>query len=322
MEKPEKTLTRPASSAVRKLPPLNAIKAFEVTARLLSFTKAGAELNVTYGAISRQVAQLERSLGVTLFQRANSQLLLTEAGKALLDEVSPALDRIATAVYRLKHNPSPVTIVVNAPPTFTLRWLIPRLSTFHTRHPSINIRVTTSTTSLSPIDFASHEYNIAIRGGQKAFPGMSSRRFLSETIVVVCHPDLLEKLRLASPADLEKHTLLSYGTESYGWKDWFQSIGIDDVKCAELVQFEQMYFTLQAAKEGLGVALIPYFLVADDIAQGRLHTPLGVTGARVRHYYANHAAATQPDVAIDLFCDWLEQQGVETMALCDHMMAG
>ncbi len=212
MEKPEKTLTRPPSSAaVRKLPPLNAIKAFEVTARLLSFTKAGAELNVTYGAISRQVTQLERSLGVTLFQRANSQLLLTEAGKALLDEVSPALDRIATAVYRLKHNPSPVTIVVNAPPTFTLRWLIPRLSTFHTRHPSINIRVTTSTTSLSPIDFASHEYNIAIRGGQKAFPGMSSRRFLSETIVVVCHPDLLEKLRLASPADLEKHTLLSYG---------------------------------------------------------------------------------------------------------------
>jgi LysR family glycine cleavage system transcriptional activator len=306
---------------MRRLPPLNAIKAFEAAARLMSFTKAGNELNVTYGAISRQVAQLESLLGVALFQRANSQLVLTDAGKSLFDEVAPALDRIAAAAFQLTHNEDPVTLVVNAPPTFTLRWLIPRLSTFHARHPGVSIRVTTSITSLSPIDFSQRDYNIAIRGAQQAFAGMSSRRFLTETILVVCHPDLLEKLPLAAPADLAQHTLLSYETESYGWQDWFQAVGVSDVKPLGTVRFEQMYFTLQAAKEGLGVALIPYFLVADDIAKERLCAPLGSTGARIRHYYANQAAGTKFNPAGDLFCDWLEQQGTETMELCNQMMA-
>lgn len=287
----------------------------------MSFTKAGNELNVTYGAISRQVAQLESLLGVALFQRINSQLVLTDAGKSLFEEVAPALDRIAMAASQLAHGAEPVTLVVNAPPTFTLRWLIPRLSTFHARHPSISVRVTTSTTSLSPIDFSKREYNIAIRGAQQPFTGMSSRRFLTETILVVCHPDLLEKLPLATPADLARHTLLSYATESYGWQDWFGAVGTTDIKPERAIKFEQMYFTLQAAKEGLGVALIPYFLVADDIAKERLCTPLGTTGARIRHYYANQISGAALNRVGDLFCDWLEQQGTETMELCSQMMA-
>ena len=306
---------------MRRIPPLNAIKAFEAAARLMSFTMAGNELNVTYGAISRQVAQLESLVGVALFQRANSKLMLTDAGKNLFDEVSPALDRIAAATFQLTHKEDEATLVVNGPPTFTLRWLIPRLSIFHARHPGIRIRVTTSTTSLSPMNFSLLEYNIAIRGAQQAFNGISSRRVLTETILVVCHPDLLEKSPLAVPADLAQYTLLSYATESYGWHDWFQAVATTDVKPAGATKFEQMYYALQAAKEGLGVALIPYFLVADDIAKGRLCTPLGGIGARIRHYYANQAAGTKPNLAGDLFCDWLEQQGAETMELCSKMMA-
>ena len=306
---------------MRKLPPLNAIKAFEAAARLLSFTKAGKELNVTYGAISRQVAQLESLLGIALVQRANLKLVLTDAGEELFDEVGPALDRIAAATFQLTHKKDNSPLVVNGPPTFTLRWLIPRLSTFQARHPDINIRVTTSTTSLSPMNFSQHEYNIAIRGAQQAFTGMSSRRVLTETIIVVCHPDLLERLPLAVPADLAKHTLLSYATESYGWHDWFRAIGAADVDPVGTNKFEQMYFTVQAAQDGLGVALIPFFLVADDIAQGRLCAPFGSLGARIRHYYANQALGTKTNRSADLFCDWLEQQGTETMELCTQIMA-
>lgn len=303
---------------MRRLPPLNAIKAFEAAARLVSFTKAGHELNVTHGAISRQVALLESWLGVPLFRRMKSQVALTEAGKKFLDEMGPALDRIALAAFHLTHDTNPVILVVNAPPTFTLRWLIPRLSTFQRRHLGIDVRLTTS---VSPVDFSKAEYDIAIRGAEQPIAGITSRPFLTESILPVCHPDILQKLPLTVPDDLGRHTLLTYSTEPYRWQDWLRAVHAADVKPAGTINFEQMYFTLQAALEGLGVALIPYFMVADDIAAGRLCTPLGALGVRTRHYYANFSPNAMPSLAQNAFCDWLEQEGRETMKLCDQLMA-
>lgn len=303
---------------MRRLPPLNAIKAFEAAARLVSFTKAGAELNVTHGAISRQVALLESWLGVALFRRMKSQVLLTEAGKKFLDETGPALDRIALAAIHLTHHSDPVILVVNAPPTFTLRWLIPRLSMFQRRHLGIDVRLTTS---VAAVDFSKSEYDIAIRGAAEPLSGIASRPFLTESILPVCHPDLLQKLPLANPEDLARHTLLSYSTEPYRWQDWFGQVNAAEVKPAGALNFEQMYFALQAALEGLGIALIPYFMVADDIAAGRLSAPFGALGVRTRRYYANLAPNTVPSLAQNAFCDWLEQEGRETMKLCDQLMA-
>jgi LysR family glycine cleavage system transcriptional activator len=304
------------TAKMRKLPPLNAIKAFEAAARLVSFTKAGAELGVTHGAISRQVALLENWLGVPLFRRLKSQIELTVAGKSFLDAMGPALDRIALAVVHLTEHSDPVTVGVNAPPTFTLRWLIPRLSIFQRRHLGIDVRLTTS---LAPIDFAKAEYNIAIRGAEQPLAGAGSRAFLTESILPVCHPDLLHKLPLAVPADLKRHTLLSYATEPYPWAEWLRVVNAPDLKPEATLNFEQMYFTLQAALEGLGVALIPYFMVADDIAAERLCTPFGALGVRTRHYYANWAPDATPNMAQKAFCDWLESEGRETMALCDQL---
>ena len=303
---------------MRKLPPLNAIKAFEAAARLVSFTKAGQELNVTHGAVSRQVALLESWLGVALFRRMKSQVALTDAGQKFLNEMGPALDRIALAAIHLTHESNPVILVVNAPPTFTLRWLIPRISTFQRRHLGIDVRLTTS---VSPVDFSKEEYLIAIRGADEPLAGISSRPFLTESILPVCHPDILQKLPLTVAADLEQHTLLTYSTEPYRWQDWFREVHAESVKPAGTLNFEQMYFALQAALEGLGVALIPYFMVADDIAAGRLCTPLGSLGVRTRQYYANLAPNALPSLAQNAFCDWLEQEGRETTKLCEQLIA-
>ncbi|MDB5776255.1 MAG: LysR family transcriptional regulator [Herbaspirillum sp.] len=301
---------------MRKIPPLNAIRAFEAAARLVSFTKAGEELNVTHGAISRQVAILENYLGVILFRRTNAHLELTSAGKKLLDETSAALDRIAVAAMHVS-NASNVELTVSAPPTFTLRWLIPRFSTFQRKHLDLKVRLVTS---IEPVDFSSKEYDIAIRGAVRQPDAVNSHFFLTESILPVCHPDLLEKQPLKRPQDIARHTLLTYSTEPYRWADWRGAVGASDIAPLATINFEQMYFALQAAMEGLGIALVPYFLVIDDIAAGRLCTPFGSLGVQTRAYYANVDPGADDSAARNAFCNWLEEEGKATMALCDQQM--
>jgi len=301
----------------RKLPPLNALKAFEAAARCGSFTAAGQELNVTHGAVSRQVALLESWLGTAVFERVHSRLVLTEGGRVFFGEVGAALDRLALAAIQISHTTDVSQLIVSAPPTFTLRWLIPRLSSFQRRHLGVNVCLTTS---LEPINFSKEMYHIAIRGSRQPFDGVASRPFMTETIVPICHPDLLDRQPITQPADLARHTLVSYLTEPYSWHDWFRAVGVDEVKPASTVSFEQMYFALQAAQEGLGIALIPYFLVADDIAAGRLCAPLGHLGQLTRRYWVNLNAATRASAAQENFCRWIEQEGADTMALCDQLM--
>ncbi|WP_170942103.1 LysR substrate-binding domain-containing protein [Noviherbaspirillum denitrificans] len=302
---------------MRRIPPLNAVKAFEAAGRLLSFTKAGQELNVTHGAVSRQVATLEEWLGVALFHRVNSQLILTEAGSLFLAEIGAALDKIALAAIQAANEVASVQLVVNAPPTFVLRWLIPRLATFQRKNLGVKLRLTTS---VAPVDFSRGEYTVAIRGAVEPMPGIYSCAFLTERILPVCHPDLMEKFQFSSPEDLANQTLLSYSTEPYSWHDWFATVGAPDVRPAAMLNFEQMYFALQAAEEGLGLALIPYFMVVDEVAAGRLCTPFGVLGMRTRKYFANVKPGSTPNSAIDAFCNWLMQEGENTTALCDELL--
>jgi LysR family glycine cleavage system transcriptional activator len=303
---------------MRKLPPLNALKAFEAAARLGSMTAAGLELNVTHGAVSRQVALLEDWLGVAVFDRAHSRLLLTDDGRVFFGEVSAALDRVALAAMQISHNRDVSQLNVSAPPTFTLRWLIPRLSAYQRRHLGINVCLTTS---LEPVNFSRESYHIAIRGSREPVEGVVSRPFMTEKIVPICSPAVRDKHPLAGIHDLARHTLISYSTEPYSWRDWFVAQRAKPVKPAGTLDFEQMYFALQAAQEGLGIALIPYFLVADDISAGRLCAPLGEVGGLTRRYWLNLSPAVQASAAQEGFCRWIEQEGAETMALCDRLMA-
>jgi LysR family glycine cleavage system transcriptional activator len=295
---------------MRKLPPLNAVRAFEVAARHVSFTKAADELHVTHGAVSRQVALLEQWLGTPLFKRSPSQLTLTEVGRAYLAELMPALDRIAVASAHVQEQAAPTALRVSAPPTFTMRWLIARLSGFQRRRPDVEIKLTTSTAS---VNFPEHGYDIAIRGQHEPLPGCVSKRFMTEIIVPVCHVDLAEGGALQTPADLARHTLISYHTEPYAWSDWLESAGLDgDFRPTGTLQFEQMFFALQAAAEGLGVVLVPLFLVADDIIGGRLCAPFGTLAAKQRGYYANIAPAAARNPVVEGFCDWLLREGRDT----------
>ncbi|MCK9507581.1 MAG: LysR substrate-binding domain-containing protein [Pigmentiphaga sp.] len=303
---------------MRKLPPLNAVRAFEVAARHVSFTKAAAELSVTHGAVSRQVALLEEWLGVSLFHRSPSQLTLTEAGRGYLHEVTAILDRLATSSMYVMQQAAPIVLRVNAPPTFTMRWLIARLSVFQRKRPDVEVRLTTS---LTPPNFQENIYDMAIRGQHGPLEDCRSVPFMTELIAPVCHVDLRETLRLAHPEDLAAHTLISYATEPYAWSEWLEAAGVPGLKPANTLGFEQMYFALQAASEGLGLAMVPLFLAIDEIVSGRLCVPFGPLGILRRTYYANSALTFKARTLTGDFCEWLQQEGRDTEQLISDWAA-
>ena len=307
---------------MRTLPPLNAVRAFEAAARHESFTRAAAELSVTHGAVSRQVALLETWLGCSLFERTRSQVTLTPAGRRFAADMTPALDRIAAASAQLQQTATSrgaaSTLLVSAPPTFTMRWLIPRISAFQRQHAQAQIKLTTSRAA---VDFALHGYHVAIRGASEPLAGCRSLPFMTETIVPVCHVDLLER-GLKKPADLARHTLIDYETTPYPWADWLKAARVPRLLPAGRQTFEQMYFALQAAAEGLGVVLVPLFLVADDIIGGRLCAPFGLRAARQRRYYANCAPHAAPAALVARFGDWLVQEGRDTERSIDAWARG
>ncbi|SDO64221.1 transcriptional regulator, LysR family [Methylobacterium phyllostachyos] len=286
----------------RRLPPLNAVKAFEAAARHASFTRAADELHVTHGAVSRQVQMLEAWLGAPLFERHNRRVVLTEAGTAYAAEIGAALDRIALATARQVERGRPRLLHINALATFTLRWLIPRLSGFQRANPAIEVRLTTSNVPLAQL---TEPFDVAIRGGPDTRPGHVAEPFLSERRIPVCSPALLRRLPLETPAQLRQHTLLHAATLPRVWPDWLREAGVPDLTPQASVTLEHFYLTLQAALDGLGVAMGPERLIADDVAAGRLTLPFAGPALPARSYYTYVPAARTEDPAIHAFCGWL-----------------
>lgn len=293
----------------RKLPPLNAVRAFEAAARHVNFTKAGEELHVTHGAVSRQVAQLEAWLGHALFRRTSSQVVLTKGGKSYLAEVTAALDRLAVASAALKDQAAPTALGINAPPTFTMRWLIARMANFQHKRADVEMRLTTS---LAPVNFLDQSYDLAIRIGRVPPSGGRAMEFMSDIIAPVCHPDLLEDQKQMSPETLRKLTLISYSTEPVAWSEWLAAADLPAFAPTGVLKFEQLYFALQAAAEGLGIVLIPLLLAVDDIVAGRLCVPFGLTAARRVHYYAVVPNTGDTHPAAQDFFEWLQKEGHDT----------
>ena len=286
----------------RRLPPLNAVKAFEAAARHGSFTRAADELHVTHGAVSRQVQMLEAWLGLPLFARHNRRVVLTEAGAAYATELGAALDRIALATARQAERGRPRRLHVNALATFTLRWLIPRLSGFQVANPSIEVRLTTSNVPLAQV---TDTFDVAIRGGPDSRPGHRTQAFLSERRIPVCSPALLERLPLRAPENLRQHTLLHAATLPRVWPDWLRAAGVPDLVPQASVTLEHFYLTLQAALDGLGIAMGPERLIADDVAAGRLTLPFAGPALPARSYYTYVPEPRVEDPAVRAFCGWL-----------------
>ncbi|MGH7047829.1 MAG: LysR substrate-binding domain-containing protein [Stellaceae bacterium] len=279
-----------------RLPPLNAIKAFEAAARLGSFTRAAAELNVTHGAVSRQVRLLEDWLGAPLFQRTSRNAVPTRTGIALLAEAGPALDRLAKAALEARRGiTARGRLCVSALPTFAMRWLIPRLPEFERAHPGLELRIVTAST---PAEQFGMEADAVISGPARQ-SGWVGKRFLGEARLPLLSPDLAARCPLAIPADLARHTLLHAATLREAWPRWLAAAGLPELKPAREQVFEHFYFAIQAAIEGLGVVMGPLALVGDELRSGRLVAPFGKPVARTRGYfiYAPEAGSDAPAIA-------------------------
>ncbi|MGC0151436.1 transcriptional regulator GcvA [Chromobacterium vaccinii] len=286
----------------RELPPLNALRAFEAAALRLSFSEAAESLHVTHGAISRQIRLLEEWLGAPLFERHHRQVRLTDAGRGYLADIRAALERIESASARLRQGPLPLR--VNAPATFTLRWLIPRLSRFQLRHPQIELKLTTSS---EPVAELADGFEVAIRGGPQALSGFIAHEFLQESRLPVCSPALLRRLPIAAPADLARHTLLHTAGSPEFWPQWLAAAGAPKLQPAASLTLEHFYLTLQAALDGLGVALGPSRLIADDLASGRLVQPFAGPRLEDWRYFAYVPEARGGHPAVAAFCRWLAE---------------
>ena len=264
----------------RNLPPLNSLRAFEAAARHLSFTKAAEELHVTPAAISHQIKALEEQLGVPLFRRLTRALRLTQAGQAALPPMRDGFDSLADAVDLLRAHENSGALTVSLDPSFAAKWLVPRLDRFRAALPDLDVRLD-ATDKLT--DFQRDNVDLAIRYGSGNYPGLEVERLLSEEIFPVCSPKLLDgPAPLAQPSDLRHHTLIhlewdSENVTAPNWRMWLLAAGIHDINYTRGPVFSMTTLALQAAIEGQGVALASSFLVADDLAAGRLVVPFDLS---------------------------------------------
>lgn len=259
--------------ARRRLPPLKALPAFEEAARHLSFSAAARELNLTHGAISRQMKSLETHLGVRLFRRLNRRVELTDAGAAFLPAARTALDVVEASAARLSAAARQGPLVVSCLPTFMMRWLIPRLYDFNARHPTIDVRLSASSAT---VDFMREGVDVAIRIGAGPWPqGIEAHAFMNEEIGPVCSPALARRRKLRRPSDLGQHMLLHTETRAEAWSDWLGRSKTAGLDASKGQRFEHFYFLLEAAVAGLGVAVAPRPLVMEDLKLGRLVAPFG-----------------------------------------------
>ena len=293
----------------RRLPPLNAVRAFEAAARHLSFTKAAKELHVTQAAISHQVKALEAYLGIKLFRRLNRALVLTEEGQTYLPPVKRIFDHLYDATRRLTENEARGKLTVSVIPSLAARWLVPRLGRFREAQPDIDVRVAPSG---HLVDFAREDVDVGIRYGRGRYPGLRVDRLMTEDIMPVCNPALLEGSRpLKRPSDLRHHTLLH--DEGHGeWRTWLRAAGVDDVDATRGTVFTDSGMLIQAAAAGQGVALARGALAADDLASGRLVRPFDFNLPAEFAYYIVCPEATADQPKVVAFREWLLQESARS----------
>jgi LysR family glycine cleavage system transcriptional activator len=296
---------------VRRLPPLNAIRAFEAAARHLSFTKAAKELFVTQAAISHQIKALEAALGLQLFRRFNRRLMLTDAGQAYLPPLREALDGIAAATERLRAAEETGSLKVSVLPSFAAKWLLPRLSRFRERHPEIDVLVSANN---ALVEFARDDVDIAIRYGFGRYPGLEVKFLMGDRIFPVCSPKLLATgPPLREPSDLRHHTLLHEATGSESWRIWLEAAGISGVDASRGPGFSDSSMLLQAAIDGQGVALGRSALATLDLEAGRLVQPFGPSAPSNLSYFIVTPQAADERPKVRLFHDWLLEEAAGSL---------
>jgi LysR family glycine cleavage system transcriptional activator len=290
----------------RVLPPLSALRAFEAAARHRNFTMAAQELNVTPSAVSHQMRQLERWLGVALFFRKSRPLRLTDAGQAYFEGVGASFDALAQLTRAIATARRPTALTVSTMDSFAAAWLVPRLPRFRAEHPKIDVRVSTCDRF---VDFAREDVDLAIRYGDGGWTGCFRELLFEDILLPVCSPALAQgPPPLLNPADLRRHTLL-HDAASFGWVDWLAQEGVARLLDPQRgMSFSHTYLMLQAAIGGQGVGLASAPLVQDAISEGLLAVPPLTPGRGKGAYYLvmPEEAVDQPKTAA--FLTWLRAE--------------
>jgi LysR family glycine cleavage system transcriptional activator len=250
----------------RLLPSTSMMTAFDAVARTGSFTAAARDINLTQGAISRQVSALENQLGVVLFKRIRKTVQITDAGKIYAQEIHAVLQAIRKASLNAMTDPLIGTLNLAILPTFGTRWLMPRFAAFLEEHPDITVNFVSK---LSPFDFQSENLHAAIHYGSPDWPGTDSTFLMSEEAVPVCSPEMLREHPMATTGELEEIPRLHLLTRPDAWENWFESNDLEPPKDRGMV-FEEISIIAQAAVAGLGAALLPKFLIQSELDRGEL----------------------------------------------------
>ena len=298
----------------RQLPPLNSLRAFEATARHLSFKLAGEELNVTAAAVSQQVKILEEYFDVVLFKRLTRALLLTDAGHSILPLLTAGFDKLAEADYLLRSRQADNVISVSVAPALGM-WLLPRLDSFRQFAPKYDVRIDASELE---VDFMRENIDVALRFGNGNYPNLVSECLFDEHIVVVCSPSLLKGKHPLNSLDAIQHHTLLHNTWRIGkdfganWRMWLKVVGLDNVDADRGPRFNLDAMVLQAAVQGQGLALIDQSLAAAEIAKGNLIQPfeqcIGGDGITGLCYYFVYPENRRDDSKVVIFRNWLVGQ--------------
>ncbi len=290
----------------RRLPPLNALRAFEAAARCGSFTRAAEELFVTQGAVSRHIATLEGWLKTPLFERGRQGIQLTPRGQVYFGTVRAALDQIEYGTRQLLASPDEQLLRIKLPPTFAIRWLVPRLARFHALHPGIDVQITTSH---QRADFAHEDVDVSIYGGTTPPRNSDGQLLFSATLLPVCAPGLLERAPpLTEPADLARHVMLCSMNTQDDWPVWLAAAHVTGLDGNSGLKFENAALAYQAAADQLGVMIALSAFVQDDLDSRRLVAPFALRVAAERGYYLAHRPQSPLPQRVSAFVAWIGQE--------------
>lgn len=282
------------------LPPLNALRAFEATARLQSMTLASKELHVTHGAISKQIKILEDYLGFALFVRLHKKLALTDEATRYFPHVQAALQTLSSATSDLRRQPSkPQTLAINVLPSLTINWLIPRMEQFKSRYPHLYVDLSIGDFA---VDFTQGKYDIAIRSSTSIPKGVNYIKLMDEDLCLVCAPSLAPQLK--SIEDINQVTLLKHTTRPELWPYWAEKVGLTLTQ-VQTFGVEHFYMLSQAAASGMGAALIPRFFIEEQLQNGSLVIPFDAPFTSPYCYYLLTPKSTSLPLKVQAFVEWL-----------------
>lgn len=287
----------------RKIPSIEALIAFEAAARHLSFTRSADELSLTQSAVGRQVAFLEEYLGVALFNRVKKRLSLTEVGHLYAKQVRENLERMERdTLAAMAHRNAGGIVELAVIPTFATRWLIPRLARFYEAHENITVNLTTRA---EPFLFTDTPFDAAIHFGDPVWPGSIAKPLFGEEMMAVCSPRLMNGRPTLEPHEVANLTLLHQSARPDAWRQWLAQAGVHDADCMKGQRYELFSMLVEAARAGLGIALVPKFLASHELATGELTCPCDLPLRSDKGYYLVYPEYKQNSPSLQAFESWL-----------------